>query len=99
MKLRILFILGLFPLVLCSQTYEIKGSVRDTDGVPLPLATVLLLRTQDSVQVKGTSADDAGRFSLTGVAPGLYFFDAQDKLLELRQGELTEAQISAALLR
>ncbi len=76
MKLRILFILGLFPLVLCSQTYEISGSVKDTEGVPLPLANVLLLRAQDSILVKGTSADDAGRFSLTGVAPDLYFLNA-----------------------
>jgi outer membrane receptor protein involved in Fe transport len=66
----------LFPLLLCSQSYQISGSVKDTDGVPLPLANVLLLRTKDSVQVKGTSADDAGRFALSDVAPDLYFLKA-----------------------
>lgn len=76
MKLKILLILGLFPLVLTSQTFQISGSVKDTDGVPLPLANVLLLRAQDSAQIKGTSADDIGRFTLKDIEEDLYFLQA-----------------------
>ncbi|MGB5316574.1 MAG: outer membrane beta-barrel family protein [Robiginitalea sp.] len=76
MKLKILLVLGLFPLVLTSQTFQISGSVKDTDGVPLPLANVLLLRAQDSAQIKGTSADDIGRFTLKDIEEDLYFLQA-----------------------
>ncbi|MGB5404084.1 MAG: outer membrane beta-barrel family protein [Robiginitalea sp.] len=76
MKLKILLLLGLFPLVLTSQTFQISGSVKDTDGIPLPLANVLLLRAQDSAQIKGTSADDIGRFTLRDIEEDLYFLQA-----------------------
>ncbi|MDM9629841.1 outer membrane beta-barrel family protein [Robiginitalea aurantiaca] len=76
MKLKILLIVGLFPLLLTSQSFQISGSVKDTDGIGLPLANVLLLRASDSVQVKGTSADDLGRFTLKNIAPDLYFLKA-----------------------
>ena len=76
MKLKILLLLGLFPLVLTSQSFQISGSVKDTDGVPLPLANVLLLRARDSAQIKGTSADDIGRFTLKDIEGDLYFLHA-----------------------
>ena len=76
MKLKILLLLGLFPLVLTSQSFQISGSVKDTDGVPLPLANVLLLRARDSAQIKGTSADDIGRFTLKDIEGDLYFLQA-----------------------
>lgn len=76
MKLKLLFIVGLFPLLLTSQSYQISGSVKDTEGIPLPLANVLLIRARDSVQVKGTSADDSGRFILKDISPDLYFLKA-----------------------
>jgi len=75
-KHKILFFLGLLPLALTSQTYEISGSVKDSDGAPLPFANVLLLRAADSLQVKGTSADDSGRFGLKQIPPDLYYLKA-----------------------
>ncbi|MEJ2161853.1 MAG: outer membrane beta-barrel family protein [Robiginitalea sp.] len=62
--------------MLSGQTYEIKGSVRDTGGEALPYANVLLLRASDSTQVKGTSADESGRFHVQGITPDLYFLQA-----------------------
>jgi len=62
--------------VLTSQSFQISGSVKDTDGVPLPLANVLLLRARDSAQIKGTSADDIGRFTLKDIEGDLYFLHA-----------------------
>ena len=44
--------------------------------MPLPLANVLLLRAQDSAQIKGTSADDIGRFTLKDIEEDLYFLYA-----------------------
>ncbi len=44
--------------------------------MPLPLANVLLLRAQDSAQIKGTSADDIGRFTLKDIEEDLYFLQA-----------------------
>lgn len=76
MKHTILLLIGLLPLALTSQTYQITGSVRDTEGEALPFANVLLLRAADSLQVKGTSADEAGRFALTQVPPDLYYLKA-----------------------
>ena len=76
MKHKILFFLGLLPLALTSQTYEISGSVKDSEGAPLPFANVLLLRAADSLQVKGTSADDSGRFGLKQIPPDLYYLKA-----------------------
>ena len=76
MKRKILFLLGLLPLALTSQTYQITGSVRDMEGAPIPFANVLLLRASDSLQVRGSSADDEGRFTLTQVPAELYYLKA-----------------------
>lgn len=43
------------------------GTVADTDGLPIPGATVYLSGT-----TRGTQTDDTGRFRLAGVAPGVY---------------------------
>ena len=43
------------------------GTVSDTEGVPIPGATVYLSGTS-----RGTQTDTAGRFRLSGVAPGAY---------------------------
>ena len=75
-KRKILFLLGLLPLAITSQTYQITGSVRDMEGAPLPFANVLLLKASDSLQVRGSSADDQGRFTLTQVPADLYYLKA-----------------------
>jgi hypothetical protein len=75
-KQKILFFLGLLPLALTSQTYQITGSVRDMEGAPLPFANVLLLKASDSLQITGASADDQGQFALRQVPPDLYYLKA-----------------------
>ena len=59
-----------------AQSYGLMGKVRDQNNEAIPFASVFLLRSSDSVLVKGTSADDYGNFELTNVPKGLYFLQA-----------------------
>ena len=77
MRFPLLFLLALFPLVLLSQTYKVSGSVKDSDGKPLPFANVILLKALDNTQVKGISADAEGRFTLEGIPEDLYYLQAK----------------------
>lgn len=53
------------------QTGSVRGVVRDSAGLVLPLATV---RAESPAQqgIRVTSADEAGAYQLTGLPPGLY---------------------------
>lgn len=77
MRFPLLFLLALFPLVLLSQTYKVSGSVKDSDGKPLPFSNVILLKALDNTQVKGISADAEGRFTLEGIPEDLYYLQAK----------------------
>ena len=59
-----------------SQTYELKGEVKDQFQEPVAFASVFLLNVTDSTLVKGTSADENGIFSITNISEGLYFLKA-----------------------
>ena len=59
-----------------AQSYGLMGKVRDQNNEAIPFASVFLLRSSDSVLVKGTSADDYGNFELTNVPKGLYLLQA-----------------------
>jgi iron complex outermembrane recepter protein len=50
---------------------RIGGTVRDTKNVPVPFATVALLRP-DSTLLTGTLADAEGRYELADIQPGTY---------------------------
>ena len=76
MRLPLLILLGIFPLLLASQSYEVSGFVKDSEGKPLPFSNVILRQVTDSTQVKGISADDAGYFSLKDIAPDIYYLQA-----------------------
>ncbi len=76
MRLPLLILLGIFPLLLASQSYEVSGFVKDSEGKPLPFSNVILLQVTDSTQVKGISADDAGYFSIKDIAPDIYYLQA-----------------------
>lgn len=67
--------LGLSQSVI-GQTFELKGEVRDEQNEPIPFASVFLLAVTDSSLVKGTSADDLGKFSILNIEAGLYFLKA-----------------------
>ena len=77
MRIPLLFFLAIFPLAMASQTFEVAGFVRDTEGKPLPYANVMLLKVIDSIQFKGISADETGRFSLKGIPPDVYYLQAK----------------------
>ena len=63
-------------MLLTSQTFEISGIVKDAEGEPLPYSNVILLQVSDSLQVKGISADENGRFSITNITPDTYYLQA-----------------------
>lgn len=77
MRFPLLYFLAIFPIAMASQTFEVAGFVRDTEGKPLPYANVMLLKVTDSIQFKGISADETGRFSLKGIPPEVYYLQAK----------------------
>ena len=74
--LRSLFYV-LLPVGLWAQSYEISGTVRNSEGEYVSYANVVLLRVTDTTQVKGSSADENGRFQLSDVSPDLYYMQAR----------------------
>ncbi|NER09964.1 Outer membrane receptor proteins, mostly Fe transport [Muriicola jejuensis] len=76
MRYPIFIILGLLPVLIYGQSFSVSGSVRDADGKSLPFANVILLQVSDSTQVKGISADETGRFVLSGIKPDIYYLQA-----------------------
>jgi hypothetical protein len=58
------------------QSYGLSGKVRDQKNEAIPFASVFLLRSSDSVLVKGSSADDYGSFEITNIPKGLYLLQA-----------------------
>jgi hypothetical protein len=62
--------------IVVGQSYELKGKVRDQKNEAIPFASVFLLRSADSVLVKGTSADEFGGFEISGIPEGLYLLQA-----------------------
>ena len=77
MRFPVLFFLGILPLAMAGQTFEVTGSVRDMDGKPIPFANVILLKALDNTQVNGISADDSGRFNLKGIPEDVYYLQAR----------------------
>ncbi|MDP5061298.1 MAG: carboxypeptidase-like regulatory domain-containing protein, partial [Maribacter sp.] len=59
-----------------SQTFELKGEVKNQYQSPVAFASVFILNVSDSVLVKGTSADENGAFLFSGITEGLYFLKA-----------------------
>lgn len=54
----------------------VRGRVTDTEGEPLPGASLTLLSLPDSAMVTGASANDSGRFMLTKLKKGKYVVKA-----------------------
>lgn len=62
--------------VVIGQSYELKGKVRNQKNEEIPFASVFMLRSSDSVLVKGTSADEFGSFEIVNIPKGLYLLQA-----------------------
>ena len=68
--LSLFFVLSL-ALAASAQKATVAGTVVDSDGEPLPGATVVIMR-MDSTQVTGQSAKTDGTFSISGFQVGDY---------------------------
>lgn len=77
MKRSILLTL-LLPFLICTNLlaqqggFAVSGTIKDSAGVPLPGATVMLLKTADSSSLKITSTDNKGHFVLEDVPAGQF---------------------------
>lgn len=70
MNKLLVLIFTLLPLIAFGR--EVRGDVLDSDGLPIPLANVVLL--QDSIYLTGTTTDDKGHFNLSdGGSPAANF--------------------------
>lgn len=66
---RFLLINAIFliiPFFVFGQSYNISGTVKDSDRIPLPSATVFIQSPADSTVVDYTISDDDGKFTLKG---------------------------------
>lgn len=59
------FFLSFMGLIVSAQSYEIKGTVADTNGTPLPGVTIIVKNT-----TKGVSTDFDGNFTISNVNNG-----------------------------
>lgn len=66
-RLRGLLLLPAGLLAVAAAAYNISGIVTDTEGLPMPDATVRVLAKKDSSFVRGGVADLDGRFSIIAV--------------------------------
>ena len=51
---------------------HIYGRITNLNGLPLPSATILLIRSVDSSIVKGVITDIAGTYSISKIPAGAY---------------------------
>ena len=56
--------------------YDIAGKVSDTQGEPMPMATVRVLAQKDSTAVKGAITNDKGKYNITDLKKGNYILEA-----------------------
>ena len=75
---------------------NIHGTITDAGGKPLENASVLLLKSSDSLLVKGTLSDAAGKYTLDNIQKGTYLVSASfagkqqafSKVFELNQDKI-----------
>lgn len=70
------FLFLFFWLMTCAfivkAQVNIKGKITDANRAGIPFASISLLKSTDSVMVKGTQADSAGLFELNNIRAGQY---------------------------
>lgn len=67
-----LLILFLLQFVHTAEAYTLRGSIKDSTGVPVEFANVILRQKPDSAVVKAALSDHEGKFSFTDITPGNY---------------------------
>lgn len=71
----IVFLLcSIFACASFAQT--ISGKIVDSVNVPIPFATIALLKAKDSLPLKGNFSNDKGEYIFENIAPGNYFIKA-----------------------
>ncbi len=71
-KIFLLVIFLLLSLSVFAQKFSIKGNLKDSAQVVIPVATIMLLSPTDSSLVQFTSADDLGAFNMQNISPAQY---------------------------
>ena len=60
-----------------AQSFSVSGRVADrSTGEPMPFVNVALMRTHDTIFMRGATTDVKGRFEIEDVAPGQYLLQA-----------------------
>ncbi len=59
-----------------SQSFTISGNIVDASNAPIAFSNILLLRSQDSTMVSGTTSDDNGTFFFNNIVPNTYILKA-----------------------
>lgn len=59
-----------------AQEYQISGNVKNTEGITIAFANVLLLKATDSTVIKGTSTNEKGEFTIDRIVAGTYVLTA-----------------------
>lgn len=74
-QLSFLFSLFFFSFELPAQIVNVSGTVMEKEGVPLPFATVSLMKSDSKALTKAEFSKEDGVFEIAGVAPGEYFVE------------------------
>ncbi|TJY34815.1 outer membrane beta-barrel family protein [Pontimicrobium aquaticum] len=76
MKIFFKIISLLTATTIWSQSYTVSGNIIDESNRPVAYSNILLLRSQDSTIVSGTTSNDDGKFSFNDVLPNNYILKA-----------------------
>lgn len=72
--LILFFLCSIFAYASFAQT--VTGKIVDSLNVPVPFATIALLKAKDSLPVKGNFSNDKGEYIFENITPGSYFIKA-----------------------
>ena len=76
MRILLTLLLLVFALFVHAQSSSLQGVLKDAEGAPVVYANIALFQASDSVMVKASASDDAGKFELQGLKPGNYYLKA-----------------------
>lgn len=94
---RLFYSALLFLALLSASAQTITGTIQNAGNTPASFAALKLLRAADLTFVKGTVADEAGRFTFSNVPEGSYrvqasfvgMTDATSKVVSVQAGQAT----------
>lgn len=95
MKIFFKIICLLTATTVWSQSFTVSGNIVDESNRPIAYSNILLLRSQDSTIVTGTTSDDDGKFIFNDISPDKYilkasFISYMDSFSEVNVSKNTE---------